>query len=260
MTVLPLEENDSSPDGARIGVLRCHYEDDFTGPLAIPLTLKPIEGAPMYARDNSPLVTVDRQRLAMHEPFRTGPFSSSKRADHNGHEPYLKPRTIIIQRDPEFSEMSHNLKHVYLENWPTNCTLIKAIPEHRWISKDKVMSFRDDYTTGALIFEHISSEAVFAIVFGIYQGSYNNTGVVSVYETHPDINNSPNWLRDWKSTSSIPSEWFPNHSLESSLAFTKNSISLDISVEITKGYLMGKSVFFVNPEVLTRSLIQAEDV
>jgi hypothetical protein len=230
------------------GVLRCHYKNDFTGPLAIPLVPQPWLGNRVYARRCAALTTIDRSSLANRDIFQNGPFLKE-------HQAQSQFPTIIIQRNPKPWKPSSTDFH--LENWPIDCTLIKAIPEEKWNARSQIM-ITDNYdVTRAFIFEHVISTTRFAVVLGFsfrYPG--NALGIVKVFELDPGMRKVPFWLRGWESKTSINMNWSKEDlKSESALvsSFRKEGSLRGIRATLRKGQIMGVPFFIANFKVLTDS-------
>jgi hypothetical protein len=230
------------------GVLRCHYKNDFTGPLAIPLVPQSWQGNHVYARRSSDLTTIDRLKLTGHDIFQNGPF----RLEHQAHS---QIQTILIQKKPE--SLEPECKHFHLEDWPSDCTLIKAIPECQWNSKSRIMVTDHYDVTRVLIFEHVISKTRFAIVFA-YSFRYpeDSLSMVKVFELDPDKLDIPSWLQDWESETLIYREWsdeeFEDCS-DTTVYFRRKSLLQGIQATLRKGHIMGVPFFIGNVQILTNS-------
>lgn len=231
------------------GVLRCHYENDFTGPLAVQLESEPWQGNRVYARRCADLTKIDRSRLVNHDILQNGPFLVEQQARS-------QIQTILIQRNPQ--RFKPDCEHFHLENWPTDCILIKAIPEKQWNSESRIM-LTDNYdVTRALIFEHTISRTRFALVFGFsFRFPQDTLGMVKVFELDSDL---PDWLHNWESEDDFGEfsagniKWsaddFENRS-DTTFCLRRKGILKEIRAKLRKGHIMGVPFFVSNVWILT---------
>jgi hypothetical protein len=230
------------------GVLRCHYENDFTGPIAIQLEPQPWQGNRVYARNCADLTTIDRLKLVSGDIF-----TNELNVVENQPRPQIQ--TITIQKNP--IGFKPDCQHFHLEDWPTDCILIKAIPEEQWNSKSRVMVTDDYNVTRVLIFDHVISRTRFAIVFGFsYRCPEDPLGLVKVFELDPHMLYTPPWLQKWESKTFVDVNW-----LEEDFEDQSNTIFLDkrkgllqgIRATLRRGNIMGVPFFVVNVRIYTNS-------
>jgi hypothetical protein len=228
------------------GVLRCHYENDFTGPLAIPLEPQPWKGNWVYARRRAGLITIDRSKLTNHDIFQNGPFVLKNQA-------HPRNQTITIHRNPQ--RWNTDCGDLHLENWPTDCTLIKAIPEERWDPESRIMVSDNYDVTRVFIFEHVISKTRFAIVFGYsFRFPEPTIGMVKVFELDPDMLYSPPWLHDGESEPSIDMEWSEeDYQVDPELWFRRKGLLQGVRAALRKGHIMGVPFFVLNIQVIRDS-------
>ena len=232
---------DEPPQEAAWGILRCHYEDNFTGPLAIPLASQPWLGKRVYARRCAALTTIDRSSLANRDIFQNGPFLEE-------HQARSQIQTIIIQRNP--MTWKPDCQNFHLESWPTDCTLIKVIPEDNWNAKSRVMITDDYEVTRVFIFEHVISPARFAVVVGFsFRDPEDTCGIVKVFELDPGILQVPLWLQDWGCPTFFDMNW-STEDLERRSAmvssFRTDGPLRGIRATLRRGHIMGVPFFIVN--------------
>jgi hypothetical protein len=228
--------------------LRCHYENDFTGPLAIPLEPQPWQGNRVYARRCTDLITIDRSELTNHDIFQNGPFVSNNQAQPQN-------QNIIIHRKPKHG--NPDCENLHLESWPTDCILRKVIPEKQWDSKSRIIVDDDDYDVNPVfIFEHVTSKTRFAIVFG-YSHRFREPalGKVKVLELDPNVLDSPPWLRDGQSDPRMDMEWSQNskNQIDPILLFRGEGMLKGIRAALRKGHIMGVPFFVLNVQAITRT-------
>jgi hypothetical protein len=230
------------------GVLRCHYENDFTGPLAIPLVPHPWQGHRVYARGHGHLITIERSKLTNHDIFQNGPFVS-----HNLVQP--QNQTIIIHRDPNVR--ARECEHLYLESWPTDCTLIKAIPEEQWDPKSRIMVTDDYSVTRVFIFEHVISKIRFAIVFCYsYQYPEEPLGVVKLFEVDKALLSNPPWQHDGMVDMGRDINWEKDLNIDPVLLFSERGVQQSIKAALSKGHIMGVPFFVLNFQIFMESLLR----
>jgi hypothetical protein len=230
------------------GVLRCHYANDFTGPLAIPLEPLPWQGSQVYARKNADLITIDRSKLTNRDIFQNGPFAEQDRA-------YPQNQTIIIHRNPK--PLTDDCESLYLESWPNDCTLIQAIPEKRWNSESRIM-ISDDYdVTHVFIFEHVSSKTRFAVVFGYsFRFPEPTLAQVKVFKLDPGMLSSKPWLQHGKSVPWMDWEWEDEHyedQVDTAFWYDSKGVGQGVGAALRKGHIMGVPFFVINIERITGS-------
>lgn len=229
------------------GVLRCHYEEDFTGPLAIPLEQQPWQGNQVYARRPTGLITVERSKLTNHDIFQNGPFVSQRQA-------HPQNQTIIIHRNP--NRLNTQCEHLHLESWPTDCTLKHAIPEERWDPKSRIM-LTDNYdVTRTFIFEHITSQFLFAVVFGWwFRDDQPNLRKIRIFKVDPDMLSS---LLQWDDTQL---EMWMDMELQDDNCkdevvymeqFMGKGWLYDIMATLREGHIMGEPFFMLNINIITK--------
>jgi hypothetical protein len=231
------------------GILRCHYINDFTGPLAIPLEPQLWQGNKVYARRNADLITIDRSKLINHDIFQNGPFALQKKA-------HPQNQTIIIQRNPK--RLLNDCEHLHLESWPNDCTLIQAIPEERWDSGTRIMRSDDYDVTRVFIFEHLSSKTRFAVVFGFsFRFPQPTLGKVKVFKLEPGMLSSPPWLQDGKSEPWMNWEWEEDEAgveedywdeVDTVHWYDSKGLRQGIEAVLRKGHIMGVPFFVINVE------------
>lgn len=230
------------------GVLRCHYKDDFTGPLAIKLESQPWEGSYVYARKCAAPTTIDRRKLNG-SILTNGPNIAE-------YQPCLQSQTITIRRSP--IGFGPDREHFLLEDWPTGCTLVKAIPKEQWNSKSRIM-FTDNYeVTRVLILEHVISRTRCAVVLGFsYRFPEDSLGLVTLVEVGPNVLHIPPWLQKWESNNSIDMSWSEEDFVKnqsSAIAWGKGKGPLqELRATIRRGHIMGVPFFVVNVRIHTNS-------
>jgi hypothetical protein len=260
------------------GVLRCHYENDFSGPIAIPLEWQPWKGKLVYARRGDDITTIDRSSLVKRD-FSHHVLDESR-------EGPLAPQAqnIIIQRNPD-QRWIPDCEKFHFENWPEDCSLIRAIPEDQWNPTSRIMD-TDPYDVSRIfIFEYRSSGTRFAVILGFcYTYPEGTLGVIRVLDLNPEgdffecpswldkcrfrsdlgevepemeRNAVSSWLRSWlylDSKELVDVNWSDNDfegqsALMSSIETHMRGRLRDISATLRKGHIMGVPFFIVNVQI-----------
>lgn len=231
------------------GVLRCHYKNDFTGPLAIPLKPQSWQGSHVYARRCADLITIDRFKLSNHDIFQNGPFGSTVQA-------HPQNQTIVIHRKPE--SWNPDCENLHLESWPRDCTLIRAIPEKHWDSKSQIMVSDGYDVTRAFIFDHVDHETEFAVIFEYsFRFPDPTLGKVKVLELTPEVLESHPWLHDKTLDPTVDMQWSernPVNQIDPLLWLRLDRPGgprLGIRAALRKGHIMGVPFFVVNVQTIT---------
>ena len=263
------------------GVLRCHYENDFAGPIAIPLEWQPWKGKLVYARRTDDITTIDRLSLVKRDFFHNV-------LEEERREGPLPPQeqNIVIQRKPD-PGWKPDCDKFHLENWPEDCSLIRAIPEDQWNPKSRIMDTDNIDVSPIFIFEHRPSGVRFAVILGFSdRWPEGNLGIIRVLDLNPEDGSfqCPSWLYNWRfcsklkggepeterhavlswlrSWSDLDSEelvdviWSENDfEGQSALvsSFAKEGAFRGIRATLRKGHLMGVPFFIVNVQALTDS-------
>jgi hypothetical protein len=228
------------------GVLRCHYEKDFTGPLAIPLEQQPWQGNQVYARRLADLITIDRSKLTNHDIFQNGPFVSQRQA-------HTQNQTIIILRNPR--RLNPECEHLHLESWPTDCTLIDAIPEKSWNPQSRIM-ITDNYdVTRVFIFEHLTSQAHFAVVFkSSFCDDEPNLRKIRIFELDPDMLSSLPWMDMELSEDDCEDQ------VDTVQWSRSKGLQYGVRAALREGHIMGEPFFMLNIDIITGSSVPFNDL
>jgi hypothetical protein len=259
------------------GILRCHYENDFAGPIAIPLEWQPWKGKLVYARRGDDITTIDRSNLVKRDFFHNV-------LEEERREGPLPPQeqNIVIQRNPDQS-WKPDCEKFHLENWPEDCSLIRAIPEDQWNPTSRIMD-TDNYDVSRIfIFEHSPSGARFAVILGFsYRHPEDTLGIIRVLDLNPegDSFECPSWLDKWRFCSKLRGvepeterhavlswlrswlyldseelvdvDWsdndFEGQSALMSSIYMRGTLR-DISATLRKGHIMGVPFFIVNVQI-----------
>ena len=231
------------------GVLRCHYEKDFTGPLAIPLEPQPWQGNQVYVRRLADLITIDRSKLTNHDIFQNGPFVSQRQA-------HPQKQTIIIHRNPR---LNAECEHLHLESWPTECTLIRAIPEKSWNPLSRIM-ITDNYdVTRVFLFDHVDYSPPFVVVFkSSFRDDEPNLRKISIFKVDSDIISSLRLLDDeqlelepW--TDIQLSEDDCKDQVDTEWWFRSKGLQPGVRAALREGHIMGEPFFMLNIGMTTGS-------
>ena len=230
-----------------LGVLRCHYRNNFTGPLAIPLEPQEWQGNRVYARRCEGLITIDRSKLINDDIFQNRPAFFRNQA-------YPQNQTITIYRNPQ--NWNPDCEDLHLESWPADCNLIKVIPERLWDPKSRIMDTDDYNVTRVFIFEHFTSETRFAVVFRYnFRFPLETLGMVEIFELDPDMLYSPSWLYDWKSEPAIEDMELLEEDCQTDpvLHFKREGPLKGIKADLRKGHIMGVPFWVLDVQVIRDS-------
>ena len=227
-----------------LGVLRCHYRNNFTGPLAIPLEPQESQGNRVYARRREGLITIDRSKLINDNIFQNGPASFQNQT-------YPQNQTITIYRNPR--NWYPDCTDLHFKSWPADCNIIKVIPEKGWNPKTRIMNTNFSNATRVFIFEHDISKTRFAVVFRYnFRLSLDTLGRIEVFELDPDMLYSPSWLYDWKSEPEIEDMELSEKDCQANhvLRFKREGPLKGIKAGLRKGHIMGVPFWVLDVQVI----------
>ena len=178
------------------GVLHCHIQDDFSGPLAMPLirkgetdivfhrhpfqTPKRITNEVVARHDTSKKYHPKPDELTREELDALNAVRSENKQlkgpvllirDPGSHipDPAKDPvQTILIPKHP--NDKLFRLEHFMLARYPQDSEMIEEFPSHRFNSMNDTMQFRevnDLDRCGAFLFDYHPTSTLFAVVFGL---------------------------------------------------------------------------------------------
>lgn len=215
------------------GVLRCHYNNNFTGPLAIPLEPQPWQGNWVYARRRAGLIIIDRSKLISHDIFQNGPFGAENQANPQN-------QTIVIHRKPQ--SWNIDCENLHLESWPTGCILLKATPEERWDAESRIMVSNSYSVTRVFKFEHVISKTRFAIVFQYsFRFPEPTLGMVRIFELDQDGELDPSIDMERPAV---------DCQIDPEFQFRSAGLLQCVRAALRKGHIMGVPFFVLNIQVV----------
>lgn len=177
------------------GVICCHTQDDFTGPLAIPLIRKGEAENVFFRHPTKAPKRIKNDVINFHTPPRqsrpqvnqltaqeleainavrgpggrlAGPVLLVRHPEAISNPAKDPVKTIFIPKNT--GDKQFRYEHFMLSRWPSDSTLVLAFPENRWSDLSDTMQFRDVADLdrcGAFLFEYEPSKSLFAVAFGL---------------------------------------------------------------------------------------------
>jgi hypothetical protein len=237
------------------GVLQCHEEDNFTGPLAIPLVRQQDQDAQVFLRDGyAQPETLDGTNLLETEQTNDTTVPIVKE---------LSSMTIFMPKDPQITSRTH-CEYIQVRQCPDNCIVITTQPEYGWNPLTRTMHIEGAHNfanfVGALVFHYSvpmmkHTAANFTVGFEIYRAESPTVLLDKVPNDEVLLFDSPERESYFRQLFLSQVETKTSSSL-----FLGGSTSMEVKATITRERIMRKHVSFIDINLTSHSPFIRKDV